>query len=294
MRIFHELGNVGQADEAEILEAETEEQRMEVAAGITENVLRRQWTMLVSVIGVPSLPIGGVAGRIDAEQSPLDEGQLFASLLAQSPDVQSAQASVERAEAALFRAKRENVPDLTLRAGLQQNYELLSVPPDRKVGLQGFAEIGVHLHLWDRNQGGIAASTADLEAARNEVKRVELMLKDRFAMFAEDHDSARLTAERYRLEILPRLERAYKLMTEQYGLMTASFIRVLILQRMLYENETAYVDALERTWTSGVVLRGFLLEGALISPASMQMQMGREALSFGTPSTGTSDPLPSH
>ena len=63
-------------------------------------------------------------------------------------------------------------------------------------------------------------------------------------------------------------------MSEQYGLMTASFIRVLILQRMLYENETAYVDALERTWTSGVVLRGFLLEGALNSPSSMEMQLG--------------------
>jgi len=274
VKIVHQLGNVGQADETEILEAETEEQRMEIAAGITEYMLRRQWTMLVSVIGVPSLPEGGVAGRIDAEQSPLDEGQLLASLLAQSPAVQSAQANVERAETALVAAKRENVPDLTLRGGLQQNYELLSVPPDRKVGIQGFAEIGVHLHLWDRNQGGIAASTAGLEAARDEVKRVELMLRDRFAIYAEDHGSARLTAERYRLEILPRLERAYKLMSEQYGLMTASFIRVLILQRMLYENETAYVDALERTWTSGVVLRGFLLEGALNSPSSMEMQLG--------------------
>jgi hypothetical protein len=63
-------------------------------------------------------------------------------------------------------------------------------------------------------------------------------------------------------------ERAYKLMTEQYGLMTASFLRVLILQRMLYENETAYVDALERTWTSSIALRGFLLEGALRSSAN--------------------------
>jgi hypothetical protein len=61
-------------------------------------------------------------------------------------------------------------------------------------------------------------------------------------------------------------------MTEQYGLMTASFIRVLMLQRMLYENETAYVDALERTWTSSIALRGFLLEGALRSPSSMEMQ----------------------
>jgi outer membrane protein TolC len=156
---------------------------------------------------------------------------------------------------------------------LQQNYESLIGPPGRKVGLQSFAEIGVHLHLWDRNQGGIAAERAGLEAARDEINRVELMLRDRFAIYTEEYSSVRLTAERYRLEILPRLERAYKLMTEQYGAMTASFIRVLILQRMLYENEIAYTDALERTWTSSVALRGFLLEGALMPPASMEMQL---------------------
>jgi hypothetical protein len=48
-------------------------------------------------------------------------------------------------------------------------------------------------------------------------------------------------------------------MTRQYGEMTASFIRVLNLQRMLYENETDYIDA----WISSVALRGFLLDGSL-------------------------------
>ncbi len=273
VHVVHQLGNVGQADETEILEAETEEQRMEIAAGIAERMLKRQWTILVSVIGLPSMPEGGVAGRIDAELPSLDEGQLLASLLAESPAVRSAQASVERTQAALRRARHEPIPDLTLRGGLQQNYEPLNGPLGRKVGLQGIAEIGVHLHLWDRNQGGIAAEQAGLETARDEINRVELMLRDHFAMYAEDYSSARLTAERYRIEILPRLERAYKLMTEQYGAMTASFIRVLILQRLLYENETAYTDALERTWTSSVALRGFLLEGALLSPASMGMQL---------------------
>lgn len=280
VRIVHQLGNVGQADETEILEAESEEQRLEIATGITEHILRRQWSMLVSVIGAPSLPEGGVAGRIDTEQSPLNEGQLLASLLVQSPAVRSAQAGVERAEAALVRAKRENVPDLTVRGGLRQSYESLNTVPGRIVGLQGIAEVGVHLHLWDRNQGGIAAETAGLDAAREEVRRVELMLRDRFAMYAEDYGSARLAAERYRTEILPRLERAYKLMTEQYGVMTASFIRVLTLQQMLYENESSYVDALERAWTSSIALRGFLLEGALISPGSTEIHMpmaGRES-----------------
>jgi cobalt-zinc-cadmium efflux system outer membrane protein len=140
------------------------------------------------------------------------------------------------------------------------------------VGLQGFAEIGVQLHLWDRNQGGIAGERAKLEAARSEVQRVELALRNRFAMYGEDYGSARLTADKYRTDILPRLKRAYKLMTEQYGLMTASFLRVLILERMLYENETEYIDALERTWTSSIALRGYLLEGALGTSHSKEIE----------------------
>jgi hypothetical protein len=45
-----------------------------------------------------------------------------------------------------------------------------------------------------------------------------------------------------------------------------------MLQRMLYENETAYIDGLEHAWTGSIALRRFLLEDSLMSPASMGMQ----------------------
>ena len=103
------------------------------------------------------------------------------------------------------------------------------------------------------------------------------MSNSRFAgapqCITEDYRSARLTADRYQGEILPRLERAYGLMTAQYGEMNASFIRVLNLQRMLYENETGYIDALEHAWTSSIALSGFLLEGGLMAPDSMELDM---------------------
>jgi cobalt-zinc-cadmium efflux system outer membrane protein len=270
VRVVHQLANVGQADETEVLEAEVEEQRREIAVDTARNKLRREWTILLSVAGVPSLPEGSVAGRIDADLPPLDEGQLLESLLSSSPEVQSARSGVERAEAVLARQQHEPIPDLIIKGGLQKNYEQLTSASGHPVGIQGFAEIGVQLHLWDRNQGGIAAARANLEAARNEVSRVELMLRQRSAIFTEDYRTSRRTAERYRAEILPRLEKAYQLMTAQYGNMTASFIRVLSLQRMLYENETAYVDALEKAWTSSVSLRGFLLQGGLENSAEQK------------------------
>jgi hypothetical protein len=71
----------------------------------------------------------------------------------------------------------------------------------------------------------------------------------------------------------PSLTQPNELMTAQYGEMNASFIRVLNLQRMLYENETGYIDALESSWTSSVALSGFLLEGGLMAPDSVELDM---------------------
>ncbi len=69
-----------------------------------------------------------------------------------------------RSEAALARAKREPIPDLQLRGGMQQNGELLS--SGRSVGLQGFADVGVRIPIFNRNQGNIA--TANRSSSRNE------------------------------------------------------------------------------------------------------------------------------
>jgi cobalt-zinc-cadmium efflux system outer membrane protein len=235
---------------------------------VSQHLLRRDWEALVSVVGMPSLPEGSMAGAIDADLPSLDERELLTSLLTSSPARQSAQAGVERAEAALRRAQHEVVPDITFKGGFQQNYELLNASRSREVGLEGFAEVGLHLHVWDRNQGGIASARADLEIAQGELTRVDLTLRKRSAIYTEDYRSARLTADRYRTEILPRLQRAYALMTTQYGEMTASFIRVLNLQRTLYESETDYIKALEHAWTCSVALRGFLLDGSLSESTS--------------------------
>ena len=67
-------------------------------------------------------------------------------------------------------------------------------------------------------------------------------------------------------------------MTAQYGEMTASFIRVLNLQRMLYENETRYIDALEHAWTSSIGLRRLSVEDGLMPPTSMEMNLPADGM----------------
>ena len=99
-----------------------------------------------------------------------------------------------------MRAKREPIPDLDVRGGLQQNGEALG-PRGRRVGLQSFATVGMQLHIFERNQGNVAAARAEMEKAQKELQRVDPSLRERFALTLQSYHNARLVVERYQAEI---------------------------------------------------------------------------------------------
>jgi len=202
--------------------------------------------------------------NLEANLPQLYEDQLLDSLLRESPEVRSAQAGFARAQTALVRARREPIPNIEFKAGLEQNNEPLEGA--RRVGVQGFAEVGIRLHIFDRNQGNVAAAKAEVEKARLELLGVDLSLRERFAAVAQTYRNARIVVERYHNEILPRSQRACELMVKRYGLMTASYPQVLNLQRTLYQTEAGYIAALEELWMKSILLHGFLLSGALEMP----------------------------
>jgi cobalt-zinc-cadmium efflux system outer membrane protein len=126
-------------------------------------------------VGNPGVPAGGVAGGLDTGLPQVSEQGALDSILKDSPAIKIAQAGLARAEAMVKRASIETIPDIELKGGLQQNSESLG---RGKVGLQGFAELGVELHIFDRNQGNVQAARAEVERARHELQRVDLALRD--------------------------------------------------------------------------------------------------------------------
>ena len=260
------LQNTGQADESEVLESEIEAQRMRMVARMQENTLREEWRSLTAVIGRPDMPITTVAGDLEKNWPELTEEQAVETIAGQSPAVRIADATAARAEAILARAKREAVPDLQLRAGMEYNNELLGSVPFAK-GWEGIAQVGVQLPIFNRNQGEIAAARADIERAEQEKQRIALTLRERAASAVDQYANARLMAVEYRDAILPRAKKAYALRVEKYGQMLASYPRVLEAQRKLYELQAEYIGALENVWTNGIALEGYLLTDGLEAPA---------------------------
>jgi len=268
LRVARQLHNIGQADDTEVLQAEIEDQQAEIGVVTEGNTLRRRWTGLLAVVGNPGVPAGGVTGGLDAGLPQLNEQLALDAILKNSPAVKIAQAGVARAEATVKRARVETIPDLELKGGLQQNSEPLALG---KVGLQGFAEVGVQLHIFDRNQGNVQAARAGVERARHELQRVNLSLRDRTSNVYHDYQNAKVIADRYAIEIVPRARKAYELMLQRYGLTLASFTSVLNLQRLLFNLETDYIAALENLKINAVLLDGFLLSGGLDMPSGMNV-----------------------
>jgi outer membrane protein, heavy metal efflux system len=266
LQTTRQLFNVGQSGQPDVLEAEIESQQAELALVAAQQNQQRMWKTLAAVVGNPDLSLTRLAGNLD-EVPNIDADEWLQKLLTESPAVRIAQLAVTRGEAAVASARKQPIPDLQLRGGVQQNRELLE-PSGNRVGLQGFAEVGIRLPIFNRNQGNVKAAKADLERAQLETRRVQLLLRERLATTVQSYLTAKAAAERYRTQMIPRAENAYKLYLEKYNSMTAAYPQVLIAQRTLFQLKTDYITALENVWMNGIALRGFMLTDALEGPAS--------------------------
>ena len=256
------LYNVGQADEPDVLEGEVEAERAELALLAAQNERERVWRHLAAVVGVPSLRQAPLQDKLDDATPELEFESLLTTLLKESPEIKVAQAGVARAEQAVKRERAEWVPNIVARGGLRYNRELLE-RGGRPVGLEGFADVGVQIPIFDRNQGNVKTARADLERARLEIERVKLSVRARLAAAYREYRDALVLVRKYRDRILPRAQRAYDLYLSSYQRMAAAYPQVLIAQRTYFQLQADYIAALGRLWLAVTEIRGFLVVNGL-------------------------------
>jgi len=274
-----ELFNVGQADRPDAAQIRIEAERADLDLIMAENDRDQAWQELAAVIGNPFLKPTRLMGELEKGLPVLNQEELLTSLLSNSPELKRSRAGVERARASLTRAKAENAPDLFLRGGFGYNRELLEreIPNAKRTGPEASVEVGLRIPLWNRNQGGIATASAELDMAEREVRRVELMLRARFASAYRTYLNALRVATQYEKQIVPQAQGAYDLYRANFRAMAAAYPQVLIAQRTLFQVRVEYVQALVNTWQNAVLLRGYLLNGALDAPSGMTMEGGNPA-----------------
>ncbi len=263
----HQLANVGQADAPDILQTEVETEQAKVDYVTAQRQYLQAFRTLAALAGKGDLPVSPLQG--DLEKAPdLNAEQMVDSVVADSPTVKRAQQEAAVARARLKDAKRESVPDLQLRAGEQYNGEHVSENPTKAAGAQSFASAGISIPLWNRNQGNVEASKAEIERANQDVQREQLSLRQQAAPLAQSYDSARFEAERYKTQLIPRAARAYELYLNKYQNMAQAYPQVLVSQRTLFQLQISYLMALHDVWRSAIALQNYTLSGGLHSPTS--------------------------
>ena len=278
-----QLFNVGQADQPDVLEADVEADQDDLAVITEEQEQQRAWSVLAAVVGKPELPLAHLQG--DLENLPeVNAEQILQTILRDSPAVKIAQLGVTRADAEMQRAQQESIPDLFLRGGYSYSFEQLATVPPKAAGSEAFAEVGVNLPLFDRNQGNIAAADADRERAKLEVQRVALVLRQMAAPIVQNYASSRAIAERYKSRTLPNARQAYELYLRKYHEGAAAYPQVLIAQRTLVQLETSYINTLENVWINAAALQGLLLTDGLDRPAAPN-EMDRPVREINLPIT---------
>lgn len=263
----HELERNGQADATDILNAEIAAEQAKIDFVSAQRMYLAAFTQLSTLAGQASLAAHPLTGNL-VEPPQMDADTVAASDTQRSPAVKQAQANVAVAEARLRSAQRERIPNLNLKAGEWYSGEELGATT-RKAGWESFAEAGVQLPLWNRNQGNIGAAKAELQRAHEDVTRTQLMTEHRAEPYAQQYQTARYTTEKYRTEMLPRARRAYQLEVTKYQQMAQTYPHVLAAQRMLFTLQLSYLRALDEEWHAALALENYTLTNGLDEPMSV-------------------------
>jgi outer membrane protein, heavy metal efflux system len=260
----HQLANVGQADAPDVLQAEVEAEQAKLEFVKAQRGYIQSYEELAAIAGEPQTPIALLMGDLDHPPA-IDTDRYFDDLFENSPTLKRAQQEAVRADAELVRNKREAIPDLTLRAGVQQNLELLE-PSMHDVGVQSFATAGIQVPIFNRNQGNVQAAKAQVERANGEVARVRLQLVEAGQPLLQRYLISRVEEERYRTQLIPRAQRAYELYLGKYRNMAAAYPEVIVSQRTLFQLEESYTRTLGELWTTAIQLQSYLLTDGISPP----------------------------
>lgn len=259
VRTTEQLVNVGQANEPDLLQAKVESHRARVALRNAENRYRRDWQILIALVGMPELRPASLDGRpLEAEAAPLDFDAMLANLLRCSPEIQAAQAEIRRDQLMVRRERAEPIPNITVQAVVGRNYEVDTTT----AGVQA----SIPLPVWNRNQGTIREAMADLSRAHAELERVALSLRQRLADAFARYQDAQQSVQDYRAESLPLARRAFAVQSENFRQRRAAWPQVLVARRTLVALDKEYVQSLLELRRAEVEIGGMLLIDGLTSP----------------------------
>lgn len=247
-----------QINKAEVLQTQIEAQMAELGLNQAKNRHDAAWRKLTAVLGKPEMQPQPLAGDVDEDLPQFEWRETLDHLLTQSPELAQAHAAVETARNQLALQCAVRVPNIQVATGVKYDESARFTLAD--------VEVSVPLPIFNRNQGNIMAAQSELAAAQNEVRRVELDLRDRLAEAFEQYSNASRQVEVYSSSIVKNADESLRLANIGYGAGEFGYLTLLTAQRTYFGVSLEYLESLKEFWARSVELEGMLLSGGLERP----------------------------
>ncbi len=244
-----------ESPKTDLFQAEIKARQTANRARQTELARISAWRELTAIIGMPDLPITNVVGSLDELPEIVEWERVLNHLLTNSPEIHTAEAKIEQANATYQQALAYSVPDIETQFSVGQD----TFTDDTFGGFQ----IGIPIQRYNRNQGNIAAARASKFQAQQDLRRVQLSIQKRLASIYGDYQAACEQTKAYTDEMLPKAKETLDLVTEGYREGEVSFLQLLAAQQTTIDLTTQYLQILKTRWISQQKIEGMLLDNSL-------------------------------
>jgi len=255
-----EMVNVGQANQADLLQAKVLLEDQQLRVQMAGNDLELEWEWLMAVVGMPR-PRETLEGNLQGQPTEIQWKSALQRLLAESPELGLVRAILKADKITVEREQVEPIPNLMLQGSAGHNFETR----DAVFGVGA----SIELPIFDWNQGTIRQAQADLRRQQAEVRVTELRLRRSLADQFQGYRTARQHVKNYKDVILPEAQKRYATRLKSYGKNRATWSAVLEAQEDFFRRRLAYIDRLVAWQSTRVAIDGLLLVDGLRPPAGV-------------------------
>ena len=181
--------------------------------------------------------------------------------ITERPDVRAARSEIDVARAKVRKEQAEGRWDASVNVGYQRQdfgYDLRGLTasgatrPIQDVFHYFGAGVSVMLPVRNRNQGNIAAATAEATAAERRHDYALLIARQELAAAMAQHAAARRAVDLYDRGVRNVARSNLDVLRESYRLGRATLLDVITEQRRYIEIENGYTDVLRQAWDAAV------------------------------------------
>lgn len=259
LRVSNDLLRGKEVGRVDVVQARLEAENADILTQNAQNRRLAAWRSLVAVAGNPELSLQTLSGNLDEDCGSRNWDESLQFVMANSPEVAVAFATLQSARWSVERAMVESTPNVTVQGLYNWRDEGIGGRPD------GAITVGIPLPLWDRNQGRIIQAQNEAAAARRALNQLELSLQQRLAGVYERYRNAYIQVEKYRTRILPTAQESLGLMQQLYKGGETPYVNLLTAQRTFSQTNLNYLESLGALKTAEAEIGGLLLSGSLES-----------------------------